>query len=1390
MWKWTIVFLLTFPITIYSQNLQPKSVATPEAASMDRFGNIPVSPYTGVPDISIPIYVVRKGGVEVPIVLRYHSSGVQVEQNATWVGLGWDLTPGGKIVQHITGMLDQDNNYPSVAASTYTNMISHAQAADNGAGMEFTNTTEGICVMPGCPGERYDMSSIQTLKSFNWGRPNMYQLSIPGGSAQFYLDPLTKLPVQCGKKNTQYAIQKATNTTGYQSEWTVKDDGGNSYFFSRTDNEFAYNTSVSQYYNGLMSNLTDIVSPNGESISFTYTDGKYQVPTYSQEVSFNSQTGVLSPGSPSFTIEYQMKYLTKIETETERVEFELSNSSAERSDLIGLSVTGGHGAKRLNAIHIWDKINNRKIRSILFSYAYFPCDLAYAGPTGSSSDYLTKRLKLTSVQFIGYENSGTAVTSYPPYTFNYDETYSLPRKDAYARDHWGFFNGQSANTGFLPNIKADILSGVLPIQDFAGERMPDQALEHLKSWGLANKGMKTEFAKAGILSKITYPTGGYTIFEYEANKFKNYRVFSADENNNGEGYLYTNLVDLNTSGSNALSPRIYPDANGKLDLYDFKGAFSRVNQNIHHTYFLAAWVKIWKIDASNNRTEVRSWQVTSDANAFHQANGSTFPPTYITLSGASTDSYEVETYLPNIPELTPTNGSLIPVASVSCSYSLKDPLTLVKESIGGGLRIAAITNYAGINEVADKTVFKYEKDDNVTSSGKLMSPLRHHSYVRHIYNATPAGNIYAYLYQLSSYSYVPISVDAQGAIVGYSRVTQAKVDPQGVNNGKTVYNFRNEPSTVFSTELGSFHKPLPTIAYLDNGLINSVEYHANSGLIKKTEYDYKYIERAIRRGIVLYDLVYGTPSDQSCFESNCTPGWWSGMMPYGKWLAVYYPINTKWFVPAETRDIDYSLNPGGQITLKNKYVNYNNLGQLTRHEVTNSNGEVITTDYQYPVDVQSPSALVQSMISKKLYHLMQGRTVSSDIKGYIQRQNYHYSLNANGNINVLKAARSNGSGAFFDVVDNVIYDTKDNVVQHTKNGSVFSYIWDYKTTLRVAQVENALLSDIAYTSFESDGTGTWSGINPLNVANAGAITGSRYYSQSPFSFSKSGLSAGQFIVSYWSKNGSYTVNSTTAVGGKTANGWTYFEHTVNSSGGSISITGSGAIDELRLYPKSAFMTTCTYFPLVGMSSACDDNNRVTYYEYDQFGKLFLIRDQDRNVVKKFCYNYAGQVASCPQSCSSIAANWQNTQTALRCQLSSGQNTGYQEQEQIDINPCSPTYNQTQWVLAGMNTTACPIVQMVSITYTNPSSSTGFEAVYTNTSTLQTYNFTIPGSGSGTLGSLPAGTYSLTISKPPPGGMSLLLKFGTGCQFETGEYSASFSNVNVTNCHDISIDYDW
>lgn len=84
---------------------------SPNASSLGQYGEIPVSYYTGTPNISIPLYTVQGRDINVPISLSYHASGIKVSQRSGMVGLGWALNAGGVITRTIKGKRDEHTSF-------------------------------------------------------------------------------------------------------------------------------------------------------------------------------------------------------------------------------------------------------------------------------------------------------------------------------------------------------------------------------------------------------------------------------------------------------------------------------------------------------------------------------------------------------------------------------------------------------------------------------------------------------------------------------------------------------------------------------------------------------------------------------------------------------------------------------------------------------------------------------------------------------------------------------------------------------------------------------------------------------------------------------------------------------------------------------------------------------------------------------------------------------------------------------------------------------------------------------------------------------------------------------------------------------------------------------
>jgi len=99
---------LVAPFIAIAQNknfLEEGKPITPSASQFLKYTEVPVSDYTGIPNISIPLYNINEDGLNVPIELNYHSGGIRVNEEAGYVGLGWSMQIGS-IVQIVNDVDD------------------------------------------------------------------------------------------------------------------------------------------------------------------------------------------------------------------------------------------------------------------------------------------------------------------------------------------------------------------------------------------------------------------------------------------------------------------------------------------------------------------------------------------------------------------------------------------------------------------------------------------------------------------------------------------------------------------------------------------------------------------------------------------------------------------------------------------------------------------------------------------------------------------------------------------------------------------------------------------------------------------------------------------------------------------------------------------------------------------------------------------------------------------------------------------------------------------------------------------------------------------------------------------------------------------------------------
>lgn len=111
--KLLLAFLFLSGLCCSAQaQLQPvKNVPSPEIAGLGEYGKIPVSLYTGVPNISIPLYEANVGNYTLPISMSYHIAAIKPNTTPGALGLGWSLIAGGYVTRTVRGVPDEKLYY-------------------------------------------------------------------------------------------------------------------------------------------------------------------------------------------------------------------------------------------------------------------------------------------------------------------------------------------------------------------------------------------------------------------------------------------------------------------------------------------------------------------------------------------------------------------------------------------------------------------------------------------------------------------------------------------------------------------------------------------------------------------------------------------------------------------------------------------------------------------------------------------------------------------------------------------------------------------------------------------------------------------------------------------------------------------------------------------------------------------------------------------------------------------------------------------------------------------------------------------------------------------------------------------------------------------------------
>jgi hypothetical protein len=580
-----------------------------------------------------------------------------------------------------------------------------------------------------------------------------------------------------------------------------------------------------------------------------------------------------------------------------------------------------------------------------------------------------------------------------------------------------------------------------------------------------------------------------------------------------------------------------------------------------------------------------------------------------------------------------------------------------------GLRIKDFyaTKSSSDPTVISKSMVSYTNPGTNNSSGQIYS---YATDFRSLYSVQCTVNLTAGVYYYSSASLEALT-DANGTLVGYSNVTVTEAD--GSSEQYTFTNFSDYPD---KSQVQYYYDNTASVTFNPSGQTPIGNLPVSSG----TSYAFargkllqeKLINstgQAVRTTVNNYTLsapqgaVIGIKSNLALIDA------YNGRVEY---QVIGYSYSTQDLQLTSKTVQDFNTGVSQQTTSETyTYTNFApNL--LKTRTVYGSGNKVDNYTLRYPFDVipsVPTSAPASSLIlTSMVYNNMIANPVevihsvvrnsqevvtSVNLTQYgIYNNSYYpsrdYKLETNiliplsGYTKYTVTYNGNTENNNLDTRLNLTnvynnYDLQANLLQSESpagTGNYTSNLYDYGNSYKIAVVKGAQQNDIAYTSFEADGKGNWafSGLPDFDFA---ALTGKHSYNLSYGALSKGSLTpATTYILTYWTKNGSpFTVTGGTAILLASANGWNCYQHTITGQSG-VTLSGTGIIDEVRLYPKGALMTTTAYFPFVGVASANDANNQVITYTYDEFNRLQYVRDNEQNIMKAYCYNSNGESGDC------------------------------------------------------------------------------------------------------------------------------------------------------------------
>lgn len=1030
------LLLLVSCLISYSQTLknvadgnnQPiVNVHSPSVASLMKAIDNPVGLYNGNPEISHTLYTLKDGAIEIPITLQYNASGIKVAEEASWVGLGWNLNVGGMIVQNVVGKED----YAPDFKCKYPDSMP-------------TGSFSGYAGIPYSVGDKSKYDIFYQKATEARLQPDVFYFSYPGGSGKFFIDY---------RDNSIHSIDasKSINIESFnEHDWKITTEDGIIHFFKALPPATEIGNAAN--VTSRISILYFSIYPNGQQTKYYYSDRyvlNYSYHEYSEHL-LKCANGVLargqcmSEGQGCITGTYSREALMdSIITDNYTIVF----NKSDRKDI-------GNGLK-LDEIEIrtqhlsgWGNFNRR------FHFEYGDFTNTVTGKYWSGGDdsgffdinRLKKRLKLCSV----YEQDVSGNKN-NRLEFDYYNPNALPVKTSYAVDYWGYYNGQTDNITMIPNFRY-LLWG-----------QSSEAEQHQVEKKSAIRACNPECLHNGMLKTITYATGGVTEYVYEPHEFS------------GIPYIPTwdelqNLDPLLLSPTMSITERNSPS---DPEYIDFN---VEIGDEIYIEFELSQGENEWKDMLGSKYTLMRinphgSIPEIIKNEEFNLANVSN-SHFKMTLRVNAEKSGNHRLYISIPEELGNQNGAFTKHGYlIARIYLINHSIEKRGYSRGGGVRVKQVNYYdAKGNSVSAKTLnYEYPLSFN---NGRLFTPITFHRIYRNLrYGQTTystEGRITSYAHgvdgiemTMSSNNFHSAPYSTSGSTVCYNKAV-VKQSRNGIEAGYTQYIFRH--AQEISTN-GCYQMP-----EVGSGKPYSITHYDVSGRICKSEsYNYSLKRKHFYTGLTIVDHF----NRSSRFYVDNSHGLFEryDLLDLGDYENRY--ITTLYSLSSYQDLLTKKVICQDGVATTETYT-YDDYCQLKRKDVTGSNGKIYSWLYTYPHDFSC--GIYASMASMHLHsypveekRLCDGKIVGGKLTQYQLYPLAGFLPSSQSNLSITTPISNagtfscNGSNPTYYPYEDITYlhyDKIGNPVNVKIKGEEIVYLWGYAYQYPIAEIRGSSYSEV------------------------------------------------------------------------------------------------------------------------------------------------------------------------------------------------------------------------------------------------------------------------------------------------------------------------------------------